>query len=276
MKILILLGILILASSTYAVSSLDATITRYDPVPFEAGKIGDIWIRIDNNSDIDYKNVSIILEPEYPLKILDKEFKNSLSISGSSYILYHQRFIVDENAPEGDARFKITVKDNVNTLVKTLRIPIINEKQKTDLSAIIDKVSPSAVPGKTSEIVVEVINRDHGTSYFTVIEASTEIGVVKKPIQRIGNLDSDDFDIVTFEVDVSNDVLPGEHPLNLNFSYKDEDGIEYEKDQTLLIDVVKKREAEEGSGTNYVFILILITFVGVSYAVIKYRRKKKK
>lgn len=146
----------------------------------------------------------------------------------------------------------------VNT-VPELLVSIDESELSTKMSK--GKITFSITNKGINDVKLMTITLDESEKY-TVLEASNE--------KYIGNIDSDDFETIKYEVKLeeSGDVT---FPVTIN--YKDSLNNNYEKDYELHF-IVREPEQQDNAGSTWIIIIIIIIAV-VAFLVYRSRKKKK-
>ena len=274
-----LIIVLLMSSFSYSADSFGVELSRYEPFPAESGKILTAWVRIHNTGFDTIEEVNIEADAEYPLRFLEEEgtrVYRDLAVSDSILIKY--RLSVDKAGPDGDAILKIITygKDEFIKSVHELNVTVENPNDETELKAIFDEVTPLPGPGSFVNLSIDIINRDHGIAYFTLVEASTEIGTIQKNVIAVGNQDPDDFDSAVFQIRINDNIAPGRYPVNIKFSSKDADGIEKESLDVVYLDIFSIDEANAAQGGGSIFdylIIIIILLLAYKYVILPRKNK---
>ncbi|MCD6558101.1 MAG: hypothetical protein J7K31_03675 [Candidatus Aenigmarchaeota archaeon] len=248
-KMALFVAMLVLISPAFAAMTESPNLNiyqqKYDPYPVEAGKYFTLFIEVSNNATETAKNVTLILEPEYPFSLDKNEQAERFfpEIPGIETVLLQYKIRVDSNAVKGWNELKLKYHFAGGAWVtRKFRIYIGEIQNKAELEFILDKVDPTAYPTGTSTISVEVANVAPGSAYYTIIEASCPVAKITPEKSFIGTLDADDFDTIDLEAKFDN-VTPGKYPINFIARYKDSDNKRIVTNGTIYVELVSKEEA---------------------------------
>jgi uncharacterized membrane protein len=131
--------------------------------------------------------------------------------------------------------------------------------------------------GKTTgDITINFVNNDIANIKYLTVELldSPDYTVLSDNKKYIGDLDSDDFDSIDFNLKVNPEKT--EIPLLLKIEYRDSINTFYSKD--LKLDLKIRDPKELGIKNNnaiYLIIIIVVAIAFVSYLYVKIKRKKK-
>jgi hypothetical protein len=220
---------------------LNVQLAKYSPTPAEAGKVFSVWIKAENIGIEPAKNATFILIPEYPFTLPNKNpIRNYGSITGLDDIQLEYRLLVDKDALNGTYKFKLNyTSDGRSFFEKEFSVTVEEDaKDVADLEALLVEIRPPAYALNSANLTLDIANRDKGTAFFTVVKIETDIAQIKRSEIFVGNLKSDDFDSVTFELDVKN--VTGDFPVEIIMTYKDQDSNFIEEKDIVNIRITEK------------------------------------
>lgn len=195
-------------------------------------------------------------------------------------------YFIESMLPDTQAIARISLGINPDTEQKIYMVPItlkykdenandysitryigLKVSQPGELDAVISEASPTAYPGGTSEITIDLFNIGAGDAKYVVAELNTAIGEISQTKNFIGTLEDDDFDSFKTTIKINNNVSVGEQPITLTLTYKTEFGETETVVKTLYLKVLSQEEAaaltaEPISIWFYVVVLIVLFFVG--------------
>ncbi len=176
---------------------------------------------------------------------------------------------MDTNAPNGTHKIKVVYGSGDKiTAEKEFEISIAEREKDADLEALFVKLEP-AYPGSISRLTMDIVNRNPGTAYFTVVKVHSDAAIIERDEVYVGNLESDDFDSVDFDLKIKN-VQPGEYPVNVTMTYKNKDSVVFEKKDTVNIKIVSAQEAMQEIQTEppvtNIIILVVVLLIAIRLA----------
>ncbi len=100
------------AASSSSSSTLRVDVLKYEPYPAEIGAYVSVWVKVENFASGDAEDVSIMLEPEYPLSLDSKNnaVQNFGELPPDRSAIHEYRLYVDENAKAGTADFDVSYR----------------------------------------------------------------------------------------------------------------------------------------------------------------------
>jgi hypothetical protein len=128
----------------------------------------------------------------------------------------------------------------------------------------------------TGDITINFVNNDIANVKYLTVEllSSPDYTILSDNIKYIGDLDSNDFDSVDFNLKVSPEKT--EIPLLLKIEYRDSINTFYSKDLKLDLKIRDSKDLGiTNNNTTYLIIIIIIAIAFVSYLYVKIRHKKK-
>jgi hypothetical protein len=273
---------IILASVAFAATVpigpvLKVELAKYDPFPAEAGSIATIWIKAENIGTEPARSEAFTLSVDYPFSLPNNDPARSYGrISSGEDILLEYKLLVDANAPNGTYKMKIRYGSSPTVLEeKEFEITVNEQEKDADLKALFVEIEPAAYPGGTAKLTMDIINRNPGTAYFTVVSARSDVALIERNEVYVGNLESDDFDSVDFDLKIRGDAQPGEYPVHVTMQYKNKDSVPLEKNDTINIKIISANEAQQSTRgeppiTN-IIILVIVLLIAARLVVPLYR-----
>ncbi|MCD6367763.1 MAG: hypothetical protein J7L45_01620 [Candidatus Aenigmarchaeota archaeon] len=254
---------------------------KYDPYPAEPGKYVTVWFEVYNTGTETAKNVTFVLEPEYPFSIDPNEdpVRKFSSIPGLFDVVLKYKIRVDSNAVDGDNPIKIRYKiGNEDWVESESYIYVSKAANIAELEPIFSGADPTPTPGSETTVKIDIANIAPGSAYYTIVEANSPIADI--PINKVfvGTLDADDFETVEFKMKIKENVTPGTYPIHVTTYYKDENYEKAEMNKTVYFKVYSKEEIKEIEKTPwYVYLVYLIIIIAVlKYAIVPIAKNMKK
>ncbi len=193
---------------------------------------------------------------------------------------------VSEIAPGEEASVRLRIAANPEAELKTYMLPLkirFKDQNFTDykdtkylglrvegtaeVDATLSSVEPVALPGMASEVIFDLFNTGIGAARFVVADVDTEIGAVETPRNFIGTLEADDFDTFKTRVVFKRNIQPGNYPIYVTLTYKDQYNEQVSVTKALSLKVYSVAEAEaasqQGSSAWLGMAVLAIIVVGV-------------
>lgn len=252
----------IVSLSLVSVSALVIKSVSMNPAEIEPGETAVIEIEIENDGDNDIKDVVVNLDlsgviisevPGVPSTLIYMPF----ALSGSSS---QDSFNEIEEDEDETARFKIMALSKAKSDVYNIPVKIKyteNDVVKKDDSLISVRVnSPPVIDvsfedslllkGENEEIELRIINKGLSDVTFVEVELGSSVyfDLLTKKIVYIGDVDSDDFDSVKFNVFFKKKT-PDKINLPVIVRYKDATNQDIEKTFSIPLNVYTKERAIE-------------------------------
>jgi len=189
---------------TYSTSSIVQIQTmKYDPYPVNPGEYFDFWISVVYNGNTGVNGGVFELSPSFPFS-LDSNETATKSYPSLSYpsLMLKWRVRVSEDAAEGINYLTLNYKVNGIWYTKDFEIGVANAQ--TSFDAVLQDSS-------SSEVSIAIANTGKNTANSVIVKIPTQSNfeVTGTDGQMVGNLDSGDYSIVTFEVSqVTTPVMP--------------------------------------------------------------------
>jgi len=161
---------------------------------------------------------------------------------------------------------------------------VATERQETDTFGIVVKADPKIFAqvekseiyqGKnTGKVTVKFINNEVADIKFLTVELldTEDYKILSPSIEYIGDLDSDDFESVDFNLAL--DTKESSVNLPLKISYKDSLNNDYSEELSVQLDILTADEFGVKSNGKYTIAIVVIIVLIIIYFV--YRRWKRK
>ena len=123
------------------------------------------------------------------------------------------------------------------------------------------------VAGVETELNIELFNKGIGKAEYTLVEISTENGVVEKPKQFIGALEPNDVDSFKVKVTFDKDTPTSEQVVKLLLTYQDTDALTKTKEIDLKLKIYSQADGAAIAGVNpltsiiNIILIIIVVFV---------------
>jgi hypothetical protein len=232
---------------------LKLSLSTYDPIPAEPGKLVDVWINVQNIGDTDAKNIVLEFIDSPAFTIVSEEDRTiNVPVLGAykDYTIKY-KIKVSENVADGpnNLMIKYTI-GNINSIVSTAKIPIDVKSAETAVSINEISLNPSPVEaGGETKLSFDVANLAKSSSIrnvdvtvqiTTVVSGTTLVDLPfvtvnsgnQKSIDRIGPGQNGQF---IFDLAVYPEAESKIYKLPVTVSYYDDTGRQYTK--TILVGV---------------------------------------
>lgn len=217
-------------------TSLDISILKYEPFPAEIGQYVDVWVKVENFRSGQSDDVSIKLEPEYPLSLdsPNNALKDIGILSPDSASVQEYRLYVDENTKPGVASFDILYQGSENGpwLQDTfeLKVGSTTFDSKGTLELTETNANPQVFsPGDTGTISFKLTNtaaettinfdgQDYDTNariQSAILKGSENI-MITSGVQEAGIIGPGNSVTLTFNIEVPEDIQEGTYYLDLD------------------------------------------------------------
>lgn len=277
----IILLVLVISTINFA-SALTIKSVTFDASKVSPGDVVNIEINLENNAEEDIRDVSVNLDlTNLPFAPFDSS----------------SEFGIDEIRAEKSkvARFKVSVLENAKSEVYKIPVKITyideNNQLITKTSLISLRVVSQPVIGviadeslliksQNNEVIIRVINKGLSDIKFLEIEAgdAENMNIVSPKKIYIGDLESDDFDSVSFKVFFENDAR---EKMNFPVTLKYQDSLnnKYTESLSVPLNVYTQEKAIELGliEKSYTFeITLLIVFLVLIFILYRSWRKAKR
>jgi len=240
------------------------------------GKVGNLNLQITNTGSTTASDVRLQINLPDELLFFEDISKRKIAklYAGESQKLSYN-IIALPTASEGIYESSITI-DYISH--------IGSERQDNDTFGIIIKSEPKLFSfiesseiykgNDIGSITIKFVNNGIADIKFLTVELqdSEEYKILEDNKEYIGDLDSDDFESVSFRVKV--DEKKDKIVFPLKISYKDSLNNNYEEQFGVNLEILKAKEA--GIDTNGTIIIVLVVFLAAGAGYYYYKKYKKK
>jgi len=220
--------IVLLAAGALAV---DVTVNNLDPLPAEAGKVVNVWFKVDN-PDLDQTEQNVVLEidPQDNLELAEGEVATkrvgSLAPGASQIVQY--RLFVQDNAFKGSHIIEAMVMFDGGSFKKDLSIEVTDKDYKeVDLTVGDIESEPARIKPDDDNVKIDItiLNLGDGRAQGVVAELSAlPQGVTTSEsysgTSLLGNIEADGTAVATFYLDIDKETIPKEYQTTIKVSYK--------------------------------------------------------
>jgi len=218
-------------------STLRVDVLKYEPYPADIGDYVSVWVKVENYASGEADDVSIKMEPEYPLS-LDSEnnaIKNFGRLPPGRAAIHEFRLYVDDNAKTGTGSFDVLYRadSDLSWVKESFEIKVgsntFDSKGTVVLSNIISKPKVF-MPGDTGSISFTLENTAKsgtvtldGETYDTyarvqsaTLRGTDMIEVTSEPYEGKGVIGAGDSVQITYNVEIDENIEDGTYYLDLS------------------------------------------------------------
>lgn len=271
-KILLVMFILVISlSSVSAFGYLE--VTKYDPIPAQAGEYVDIWVKFQNKGDQDITHAIVKFKATYPFTLdpTEKAERDLGLLKTGEFAVQKYKIRVDKGAVEGENPISFQYKDCISCTWNEIT-PIINVIEAvTDFEIVVQELSKEG-----TSIAISNIGKNTANSITIKIPKQDDFEVKGISSTIIGNLDKGDYTIAAYNI------IPQkqENNLNVEISYTDPLGVRHKILKTVpymsksdYYEIYNKLNGLDQSSSFNIWFWIAIILVVIW--IVKYIRKRR-
>ena len=279
LKISILLYMILISFTLIqAITIKDVSSSPKEVMP---GEIVTVSIEIENIFENSIKNINVKLNleevPFAPYQSSSEKFLDKL-YDGDEEIFKFKLIVLPETK-SGIYKIPVEISYGENGTKDELISLIVNSKPELKTSL---EDSVVLIKGKENEISIKIVNSGLGDAKFVFLKANDISGIkfLTEREQYIGDIDSDDFDIIKYNVYIEMDASKI-ISLPIILKYKDSTNKEYTETSIITLKTYSLKEAQElglMEKPNYTLYLIIgLLIIGyITYRFLRKRKLKKK
>ncbi len=257
---------------------LDLSLLNQDPYPAVPGEYVEVVLQVTGINNPECKKVNIELVEDFPFS-LDPSVPNPVELFGGTYIRNFETYLlvpykirVDKEAIDGNNALDVTLSYEQSGLRKTVKTEQFNinvEDVDTNFEIYVKNYESA-----TNALTFEVINVGDSDVEALTIEVPKQENIVVKGSNYdiVGGLDSGEDSTFSFEA------VPKDGEIELILHYNDEinERRSVNKKVMYVSEYFNNRKADEsGQKSLSYYLLILLIFGIVVWAIWKWRKKKK-
>ncbi|MFH0868944.1 MAG: hypothetical protein V1839_01825 [archaeon] len=263
-------------------------LTDYDPSPAQPGKYLTLYLKAENTGGDVADNPVFKLDLAYPfsLKPGETETRTFTSIGSHEQVLLEYGLYVDKGALQGEyeLNLKLCTNADCSSYAKT---PVKITVKTGGLPKIEVGVESSDIfyGGKRGTITMHILNRGMLDTKFLVAElqASDMYDIISPPRVYIGELKSDDYETIEYDIYVKKSVGAVQSEkvvMPFTLDYSDSNDKEYSETQNVIMTVYSPADLKEiglvpgGSGSMVFIAIAVIAAFGAFMLYKKFRKKK--
>lgn len=275
---------LYLLSLVSMASALVVSSVSTNPMEIAPGETSTIEIVLENDMNIDISDVSVALDfREVPFAPFESSSEDSIDkIEEDEDEKARFRIIALNDAKSGIYKIPVSISYIENEIVKTKNSLIsLNVNSKPELGLEVEE--GLLLKNSRNDVEITIINKGLSDVRFLEIELgdSGYFEVLSRKKIYVGDIDSDDFDSVDFNI-FFNKNAPDKVNLPVILTYKDSSNNEIRDNFNLVLDVYSREKAiefgliTESKTSTYVGIVVLLVVIFLGYRSVRKRMKKKK
>jgi hypothetical protein len=273
------------------VSFIDISLASQDPIQADPGAYVDLVFKVENRGTVTADNVVLELIDGYPFSVDGNAIVNLGTVNsyqvGSNAELVKFKARVAEDALDGDNEISLKYSTGNGESSSTVSYNISVSDPRTEFELVAQDSSTFAIANVGSKDASSVIVSVPKQEGFTTSGAIANI---------VGNLDSGDYTLVTFDISKSISREPGSNvtivsqddTITIEISYTDTLGIRRTVDKEVYYSFggpsmmntssLAGNFAQRSSGSSNGLLYIVIGVAGIAavVAVIKLKTRKKK
>jgi hypothetical protein len=275
LAILMLIALTGLAASVSAITISDISVS---PGTIEPGGKAHITVKLENNFDSDVENVAVSVDlskvpisPDTSSSVFTEKIKENKN-DDFDFTLHAQA-----DAEAGVYKFPLMIQYDLDgkTVQETSSATLtVNAKPSLSLTA-----DGYLIAGK-NKVTIKITNTGLGQAKFLSVNAGEgNYKLLSSNEAYIGDLNSDDFDSVSFDINV---VKPGTITIPVTLTYRDFVNNEYEEEDEVSVRIYSQQEAiqlglvtQNQTGMYIGGVAVLIILYLIYRRVRKWAKQKK-
>jgi hypothetical protein len=279
---LLITALLILNLINFA-SALVIKSVSTNPNEVSPGGVSNIEIELENDGKNDIEDLSVSLDlstvPFAPYDSSSEIGIDKLRDGRTDYANF--KIITINSAKSGIYKIPVQMTYTESGVTKTKSGLIsISVNSKPIISVTAEE--GLFIKGQEGIIKIKIVNKGLSDIKFMDVElgTSTSLNLLSPKTQYIGDLDSNDFDSVDFNV-YFKDTTPDKINIPIIVTYKDALNNEYIDNEEISLNVYSKEKATElgliktSSLTMIISIIVILIIIFIIYRIIRNRIKKK-
>lgn len=176
---------------------------KYEPYPANPGEYFDLWLKVENVGDEVASNASFELVLEYPFSLHpdSSAMRNygAIGTSDKDIIVLEYKVKVDEDAVEGIYELKLkTCAENIGACT-IYNFSIMVENVRTDFEVVVQESTAEVV-----SLAIANTGKNPANSVTVKIPEQENFMTVGVSDSIVGNIDSGDYTIVSFQIQSKN------------------------------------------------------------------------
>ncbi|MBT3582380.1 LPXTG cell wall anchor domain-containing protein [Candidatus Woesearchaeota archaeon] len=259
--------------------------TKYDPYPAEPGQVVTLWVAAQNWGEESIENAYLRVVPEYPFRLPSGAGIEEVGrIAGFGERLVEYDLIVDDDAIEGVYSFNIQQCDDAScsNVIKEIEVSISVKTGGSPRIRVGLEDADTFQSSTNGDVTLNIVNRGRLDIKFLTLTLlpSDQYDILSPTEVYIGELESDDFDTVDYNLFINENVAEEDTvyvDLPVKVEYTDSNNKDYTAQSQVKLKVYSQTDLKrfglmtENSGNNMYMIIGLIAAGGIFW----YWRKRK-
>jgi hypothetical protein len=278
-----LITVLLILNLINFASALVIKSVSMSPNEVSPGGISNIEIELENDGKNDIEDLSVSLDlSDVPFAPYDSSSEigiDKLRDGRTDYANF--KVIVINNAKSGIYKIPVQMKYTESDITKT-KSGLISLSVNSKPIVSVASEEGIFIKGQEGTIKIKIVNKGLSDIKFmdVGIGSSNYINLLSPKTQYIGDLDSNDFDSVDFNM-YFKDTAPDRISIPITITYKDILNKEYSETTDISVDVYSKEKATQlgliktNSLTTIIIIVVVLIIIFIVYRAIRNRIKKK-
>lgn len=260
--------------------------TKYEPYPAEPGQIVTLWIAVQNWGEDALDNVYLQVVPEYPFQLTQGNAVQEVGkVSGFGERLIEYDLIVNEDAIEGVYSFDVQQCSDAicSKVIRDLAVSISVKTGGSPRIRVGLEDASTFFGGKNGDLTINVVNRGKLDIKFLTLTLlpSDDYEIISPTEVYIGELESDDFDTVDYNIFIEESVASDDTvyvDLPVKIEYTDSNNRDYTGQSQVKLKVYSQDDLKRlglmtAGGSNNMYMIVGLIAVG---GIVWYWRKKRK
>lgn len=282
--ITLFLGILLVVSMLNLIPAVSITDVSSMPEEVAPGETIDISIEIENIFEDEVYNLNVKLNfeeiPFAPYQSSSEEFLEELDSEEDETFTFKLIVLPETSSGIYKIPVEITYEDEEGNFSTKTELISLTVNSEPELKVSFEDTA--LIKGRENTLSIKIVNSGLADVKFVYIGVRDVIGIrfLSEKEQYIGDVDSDDFDSVKYDVyinaEASNSIT-----LPVTLSFRDATNKEFTENKNLVLRTYSLKEAQElgfvkkPGYTNYIVVGVLV-LIYLGYRMRKRRKKKLK
>ena len=280
-KILEIVFLFLLVGNLFMVSAVSITDVSTFPEEVVPGQVVDVFIEIENIFEYDVTNLNVKLNlenvPFAPYQSSSEEFLEELEDSDEETFKFKLITLPETDTGIYKIPVEISYKDDEENDSLKQELISITVNSKPELKVSLED-SAVLIKGKENVFSIKIVNSGLADVKFVYLTVNNVDGIkfLSEKEQYIGDINSDDFDNIEYEVYVNADAS-GTINLPIVLKFKDATNKEFIESKNVVLKTYSLKEAQslglvkKPSYTIYIIGGVLV----FSYIFYRIRKKRK-
>lgn len=181
-------------SYSYSYDGIQVTILKYEPYPANPGEYVDVWIEANLGSSVKYAKFELL--EDFPFSLDDGDDPIRIFDNYQGDVLMHYKVRVDEDAVEGDNTLSLKITSGKYSETSSVfDMDVYVADAQTDFDLVLQDSSDSEI-----SLAIANVGKNTANSMIVRIPDQESYSATGTSGQMVGNLDSGDYTIVSFDI----------------------------------------------------------------------------